>query len=96
MMLCFSTSIAFSQYKIIQGRVLDKATLKGVEYANIFIDKQANLLTDSIGYFQLKIDKNKSDSLHVSAVGYFSLSIAISDLENENTFYLKSDEMITI
>jgi len=94
MMLCFTWSVAFSQYAIIRGKVLDKATLKGIEYANVFIDKQVSILTDSSGRFQLKINKNKSDSLHISALGYFSVSIAINDLKDENTFYLKSDEII--
>ena len=84
---------AFSQL-FFSGKILDRRTLKPIEYANVFVEKQLNLLTDSLGYFEAKVVNKNNDSLYISALGYQPIGVALNSLKQSNIFYLNSVEEI--
>jgi len=63
--------------QLIQGKVLDQETREPIDFASVYFDGTfVGTTTDSLGNFELDITKYASRSLTVSAVGYYSKSIA--------------------
>lgn len=79
--LVLLSMIANAQQKI-NGAVEDEETGNPISYASVSIDQNAGTTTDSSGSFHVTISKKLkiSDSLLISAIGYFPKKIAIRDL----------------
>lgn len=62
---------ATAQKAILQGRVLDVNTLKGVELATVFIEEtQKATETDIEGFFRIEIEANQKSTLVCRRIGY--------------------------
>jgi hypothetical protein len=63
--------------QLIQGKVLDQETREPIDFASVYFDGTfVGTTTDSLGNFEIDITKYSSRSLTVSAVGFYSESIA--------------------
>ena len=63
--------------QLIQGKVLDQETREPIDFASVYFDGTfVGTTSDENGLFELDISTNPSRALTVSAVGYFSKSIA--------------------
>ena len=62
---------ATAQKAILQGRVLDVNTMKGVELATVFIEEtQKATETDIEGFFRIEIEANQKSTLVCRRIGY--------------------------
>lgn len=68
----------------LTGVVKDKFTLEELSYASISFGGKALCVTDENGRFKIKLPE-KADSLHISFVGYQSLSILSVELSTQDT-----------
>jgi hypothetical protein len=83
-LLILQPGFIFSQSSI-SGRIIETATRKPVQFANIWI-KDANIGTtsDMDGYFKIVSDSiNKNKNVVISAIGYSDTIIALGNLQNE-------------
>lgn len=79
-------------YKEIKGKVLDSVTKRPIAYATIEIGN-AKFMTDSAGYYQLKIPyKTLNDNLvlKIASVGYYTKKslINIEEMSRDHQMYL--------
>ncbi|MEM6629965.1 MAG: TonB-dependent receptor [Bacteroidota bacterium] len=82
LLCCLSTSI-LSQ-TLISGKVLDKATGEALIGAQVYYpvpSAPVGTISDSQGYFELKVDRNPPFQLEASSFGYESLSISITNFD---------------
>lgn len=78
---------AYSQ--LIKGTILDKDTKKPIDFAvAYFAGTFSGVNTDKNGYFELDISKNRSMSLTISALGYYSKSITDFSPEKQLVVWL--------
>ena len=62
---------ATAQEAVLQGRVLDVNTMKGVELATVFIEEtQKATETDIEGFFRIEIEANQKSTLVCRRIGY--------------------------
>jgi len=67
---------------MIEGKVVDAATLKPIEAAQLTIaDKNVSAITDSVGSFSIKMT-SPNDIIRVSAIGYDLREIAVQGRKN--------------
>ncbi|AFH49457.1 TonB-dependent receptor plug [Ignavibacterium album JCM 16511] len=79
---------AFSQQKELTGIILDSETLLPLQNANIYLTKnKSGTTSDRQGKFILK-EVPESDTLIISYLGYKQLMLPVSQLQNNQTFYL--------
>ena len=63
--------------QIVTGTVLDKETGEKINYAAVYIDRSfAGTYTDPDGNFRIDVSANRGRPLSVSAIGYYSATIA--------------------
>ena len=70
--LCFTTSIAFSQTGVIRGKVIDKQSEKPIEGANVALTGSEGIaeVTDAEGNFKLSNVPLGRQNIQVSFIGY--------------------------
>ncbi len=75
----------------IKGRVLDFETKKALPYASIAVSgKYMGTISNSEGAFILSTNNiNSNDTIHFSYMGYETLKISFSQIEEQSNFYLK-------
>ncbi len=73
----------FSQVKTISGQIFDSKTKKPLAFANIYINKNQGTTADFDGKFRLKTPI-KTNTIHISYIGYISKSIS---LDKNKSFY---------
>jgi hypothetical protein len=82
---------------INKDRVVDK-TKQGIPYVNIYFqDRQIGTITDSLGYFSINqetINKNISDTIIFSSLGYKIIKKAVRDIKKENIIVLTESSII--
>lgn len=77
LLIPFLLSTVSNQAQLIKGRVVEFSTDKPIPYATIYFDGTLQgTSSDSSGFFSLKLPVHKS-SLIVSAIGFYSTSLAI-------------------
>ena len=82
-------NITWSQV-ILNGKVLDAKTKFPLARATIKVKAQGvELGTNADGSFEFQINDPTSDSIEVSHVGYKTVKKRISELENNDTFFLE-------
>lgn len=80
---------AFSQQKDLEGIIIDSETLVPLHSANIYLSqKNIGTTSDRLGKFLLK-DVQDSDTIIISYLGYKKLRLPISQIQNNQTFYLE-------
>lgn len=73
----------FAQQTVIQGRVLDAATLEPIAFASVYIHSTTvGTTTNFEGYYSLTLS-NWYDSLHVSTIGYQTAVKPLSQKETQ-------------
>ncbi len=74
------TSTVFSQSIILKGRIIDAASGKPLELANIFVEKtNSGTVSDKNGEFKLELNSvYKNSTVKISYVGYNSKFIPVS------------------
>ncbi|MEP0862487.1 MAG: TonB-dependent receptor [Ignavibacterium sp.] len=86
LLICFS---AFSQQKDLSGIVVDSETSIPLQNANIYLTKnKTGTTSDRQGKFVLK-EVSESDTLIISYLGYKQLRFPVSQLQNNQTFFLE-------
>jgi hypothetical protein len=98
MLLIFFLSLSFaaiSQQKI-SGLVEDDETGSPVSFASVTSHKGEGLITDSSGKFSFLIRKQSRlrDSILISAIGYASKRVALSDLLTNNKIQLSQKSKV--
>ncbi|REG85284.1 carboxypeptidase-like protein [Winogradskyella sediminis] len=90
--LLFMVFVLFSlnaqtDFKVYQGKVIDGKTNKILEAASLSINNtNISTITNSEGYFTLKVPNNKLDSkVLVSFLGYNTYVVPLSELNTEKT-----------
>lgn len=88
----FITASSFSQTEI-KGKVADFMTFGSIESASVYIkNTTVGTITNADGKFALLVpEKNLSDTLVISSIGFRSFVTAISDFENGTDIYLEED-----
>jgi len=73
-----------SENKILDGKVFDKETNLPLAYVSVgVLNKSQGTVSDTLGQFAFSItNKNISDSLQFSIIGYHSLRVAVKDFIN--------------
>ena len=92
--LCFLILVIFlnvnAYNQVIKGRVMDQETKGKVEYASIFFGGTfVGTTTDLNGNFELDVSQFASRALTISAIGYYSGSVADFSGEEPILVYLK-------
>jgi hypothetical protein len=73
--------------QVIKGTVLDKQTKKIINFASVYFNGTfVGSYTDTNGNFEINVSKNKLMPLSVSALGYFSTTVA--DLPTDKTILI--------
>src|SRR5690554_7995160 len=92
LMIGFITASSFSQTEI-KGKVADFMTFMPIENASIYIkNTTVGTITNADGKFALMVpEKNISDTLVISSIGFRSYETAINDYENGTDIYLEED-----
>lgn len=86
--LCFQ-SFLIAQDTELKGRVIDNATQKPLPFVNIvYNNKNQGLTSDIDGWFYIK-DKNNIAFLLFSYVGYNSVQVTKSELQNKSEVTIK-------
>ncbi len=77
----------------LKGKVADFMTYIPIESASVYIkNTTVGSITNSDGKFALMVpEKNMSDTLVISSIGFKSYETAISDFENGSDIYLEED-----
>lgn len=83
--IALSTTI-FAQQKV-SGQIFDKSTKQAISYVSVgIVAKSVGTISSELGIFEFFVsEKQKSDSLKISAIGYKSQSYLISDFIKEPT-----------
>lgn len=66
---------------IVTGVVYDIESLDSLPFSKIIINKKQSLITDSKGYFNIKL--SVKDTIIITHLGYISSEIVISDLNSK-------------
>ncbi len=87
--ICFSS---FSQTEI-KGKVADFMTYEPIESASVYIENTTiGSITNVDGKFALRVpQKNISDTLVISSIGFKSYKITIEQFENGSDIFLEED-----
>lgn len=89
--LLINPSTIFGQ-TTLSGKVIDKNTSKGIPYATVGLVKQnTGTTTDQYGTFLIK-PISKNDSIIVSSVGYYTLTMPLSRLNEDSVIPLQLKE----
>ncbi len=89
LLFLFLSLSAFSQQKDLSGIVVDSETSIPLQNANIYLTKnKTGTTSDRQGKFVLK-EVSESDTLIISYLGYKQLSLPVSQLQNNQTFFLE-------
>ncbi|BDQ02106.1 TonB-dependent receptor [Ignavibacterium sp.] len=89
LLFLFLSFSAFSQQKDLSGIVVDSETSIPLQNANIYLTKnKTGTTSDRQGKFVLK-GVSESDTLIISYLGYKQLSLPVSQLQNNQTFFLE-------
>jgi hypothetical protein len=97
--LAFTTSLialllshaAFSQVRLITGRLLDAETQKPVKNATVTVlGTTDGTISSPFGYFQIKIDPTKHKTLVVSHIGFKTADVTIPEADNFKFFLKKA------
>lgn len=89
LLFLFLSLSAFSQQKDLSGIVVDSETSIPLQNANIYLTKnKTGTTSDRQGKFVLK-EVSESDTLIISYLGYKQLSLLVSQLQNNQTFFLE-------
>ena len=83
LLLCCLPLLSLSQ-TLISGKVRDKATGEAIIGAQVYYPAPAapiGTLSDSRGYFELKVDRNPPFQIEASAFGYEPITLSISNFE---------------
>lgn len=89
--MLLATTITAGGHKIIQGKVVDSSTGKGISYASITLSgcKISNI-TNSEGNFEIKLPEDKvNDTLKIDFVGYKSVSASVGKIKKSNVIKLE-------
>ncbi|WP_178377065.1 leucine-rich repeat domain-containing protein [Chryseolinea serpens] len=82
---------AFSQVRLITGRLLDAETQKPVKGATVSVlDTTDGTISSPFGYFQIKIDPSKHKTLVVSHIGFKTADVTIPEADNFKFFLKKA------
>ncbi len=86
----------FSQNTTIKGYIFDDLSKKPLEFAEVgFIGKDIKTNTNKSGFFSLVAMRlADTDSLFIFALGYQPIEILVSDLKDENNFFLIKEEKV--
>lgn len=86
------TATSFGQTEL-RGKVADFMTYMPIESASVYIkNTTVGSITNSDGKFALMVpEKNISDTLVISSIGFKSFETAIADFENGSDIYLEED-----
>jgi hypothetical protein len=77
------------------GVISDKKTKEGIAYVSIIIINKSNgIITDDKGKYCLDIQKNISDSVLISALGYENQRMTFNQLAKFDTIYLKEKRVV--
>ncbi|TPN88022.1 carboxypeptidase-like regulatory domain-containing protein [Aquimarina algicola] len=79
----FSLVISLSgKAQTISSKVIDKNTNQPIPYATIQISEEQGIITNEEGRFTLNLDQStiKTDSIHVSSMGYERVSLAVNSV----------------
>nr|WP_321452566.1 carboxypeptidase-like regulatory domain-containing protein [uncultured Carboxylicivirga sp.] len=89
LLFLFKTSFLFAQ--IINGKIVDSASLIGVEYATIVLPQtQKGVVSNQKGYFSLNVSNcNNPIYLKVSALGYSPDSVLLDNILDSDTLQIK-------
>ncbi len=86
----------FSQSIQVNGKVIDQETGHPIPYVSVVLkNTQIGALTDTLGVFKLSA-KEKIDSLSFSAVGYFSKTINLKQVDVNNLTVSLKPELIKL
>jgi hypothetical protein len=86
-LICFCNS---GNSQIVKGYVMDQDTQKKIIFATAYFNgTYMGTNTDQDGYFELNIPKNVSMPLTISALGYYSATLAEYSTDKINSIYLK-------
>jgi len=89
LLFLLSSSISYSQNRIVKGAVYDEDTKEWLAFVNILSnDGDYGTSTDIDGKFQINLPQ-QIDSLILSYVGYERKTVAIRDKNKKNAFALK-------
>ena len=83
LLLCCLPLLSLSQ-TLISGKVLDKATGEAIIGAQVYYPAPTapiGTLSDSHGYFELKVDRNPPFQIEASSFGYEPITLSISNFE---------------
>lgn len=88
----FLGTISFAQTEL-QGKVTDFMSFQPIESASVYIQNTTiGTITNADGKFLLRVpERNLSDTLIISSIGYKSFKSAISDFENGDDIFLEEE-----
>ena len=89
-------SISAQNKIIIQGNVLNKESVIGLEYAHLFIEKlSVGTYTESDGSFLLVLPAVcHDDTLIISSIGYHTLKMKVSEIESDTIFLVPKTNIL--
>ncbi|RZL41209.1 MAG: hypothetical protein EOP00_25285 [Pedobacter sp.] len=84
--------------KIVQGKIIERTTGQAISYASIKLIKASQSTISNVeGIFVFSYSiPLPGDSLTISAVGYSTVKIAISDFISKNRTIIALEENVTI
>ncbi|MEO9965263.1 MAG: carboxypeptidase-like regulatory domain-containing protein [Reichenbachiella sp.] len=77
--LCFGSSTAIAQKITIHGQILDGRSLEELANVHVYLERHLGTTTTTEGRFQFEV--NHLDTLHFTLVGYDSLSMVVTNVE---------------
>lgn len=78
--LFFVLNISVFPLELIKGKVVGSLTNEPLYLANISLNGNVGTATDKNGEFEIEVEKNSSDKLNISYIGYETKSIDVTEL----------------